>query len=160
MLKRANLIITRAGKNALYRNWLTGADRNFDLLVVAYNPEGLDDPVEDVAYDYEPTSKVAGWRGTFKRMPELLDQYDYIAMIDDDIDTDAAVLNFCFDEGRKLDLLIWQPALSWNSYATFAGLLQNRYPLRQWHRDDVPFFPERLSQMPASALCHRLRSRH
>ena len=58
-------------------------------------------------------------------MPELLDQYDYIAMIDDDIDTDAAGLNFCFDEGRKLALLIWQPALSWNSYATFAGLLQN-----------------------------------
>lgn len=125
MPKRANLIITRAGKNALYRNWLKGADRNFDLLVVAHNSEGLEDPVEDVAYDYEPTSKVAGWRGTFKRMPELLDQYDYIAMIDDDIDTDAAALNFCFDEGRRLDLLIWQPALSWNSYTTFAGLLQN-----------------------------------
>ena len=52
MAKRSNLIITRAGKNALYRNWLKGADRNFDLLVVAYNQEGLDDPVEDVAYDY------------------------------------------------------------------------------------------------------------
>ncbi|ESQ88370.1 hypothetical protein [Asticcacaulis benevestitus] len=35
MLMRRNLIITHAGAKALYRNWLNGAKRNFDLLVVA-----------------------------------------------------------------------------------------------------------------------------
>jgi hypothetical protein len=125
MLKRKNLIITRAGGKALYRNWLKGAERNFDLLVVAYNEAGLENTVEGVAYAYEPMPKVRGWRQTFAKRPELLDQYAYIAMIDDDIDTNAVALNFCFDEGLRLDLLMWQPSLTWNSYATFAGLLHN-----------------------------------
>ncbi|WP_349320395.1 hypothetical protein [Asticcacaulis sp. MM231] len=80
--------------------------------MVAYNEAGLENPVEGVSYDYEPMPKVRGWRQTFAKMPELLDQYDYIAMIDDDIDTDAAALNFCFDEGLRLDLLMWQPSLT------------------------------------------------
>jgi hypothetical protein len=100
-------------------------------------------PVEGVTYSYAPSPKVVGWKNIFAAMPDLLDRYQRIALLDDDLDTDASTLSHCFDIGAEHDLLIWQPSLRWDSYTTFAGLLQNPAffdPLCQLHRNDVPPF--------------------
>lgn len=78
-----------------------------------------------VSYWLATGPKVQGLRSTFEGNPDLLERYDRIALVDDDIDTDAATLSACFDIGEDLSLSIWQPALSWESYFTFAATLRN-----------------------------------
>jgi hypothetical protein len=72
-----------------------------------------------------PGAKVAGWSRLFARHPYLLDEYDAIALIDDDIETTVTAINSCFDLGRKYNLAIWQPGLSADSYVTYAASLAN-----------------------------------
>jgi len=78
-----------------------------------------------VEHLYLPGFKVAGWKEIFERKPELLADYRNIALIDDDIECDAGAISACFDAGERHGLAIWQPALSWDSYFTYAGTLAN-----------------------------------
>lgn len=119
-----NLVITRAGPNSLHPRWLQGA-RDFDLLVARYDGEPSPRCDAGISEVYIPGPKVAGWRALFERRSDLIQNYDRIALIDDDIDTDASSLTRCFELGERFGLAVWQPSLSWNSYATYAATLHN-----------------------------------
>jgi hypothetical protein len=122
-----NLVIVRAGRASLHPTWLAGAERaRFDLLVTAYE-EGV--PAisgrPDVATLPAPGRKIAGFDRIFTDYPELLDDYERIALLDDDLETDAAAINRVFDIGESHGLCIWQPALTPDSYFSYAVFLQN-----------------------------------
>jgi hypothetical protein len=72
-----------------------------------------------------PGSKVSGWQSLFAKHPEILHQYKYIGLIDDDIEAKTESLNKCFDAGAQYNLSIWQPALLPDSYVTYAASLAN-----------------------------------
>ena len=123
---RKNLIITRAGSKSLHPSWVEGTvERNFDLLVAAYDEKVMTDQLEDVQYFFIPGYKVEGWSKLFKMRPDLLNNYAQFAFIDDDIAATAEDLNSCFEHGPKYGLDVWQPSLSWDSYATYAATLTN-----------------------------------
>ena len=138
------LVITRAGPNSLHRHWLAPAgERRFDLLVASFAPL-RDCPVEPGLFHiYVPGKKVQGWKATLQQNLDFIEQYDYVALIDDDIDTDAASISAIFDIGRDEGFSIFQPGLTWNSHFTYAGHMRN--PLFRFRRVNyiemmAPFF--------------------
>jgi len=122
---RKNLVVTRAGSRSLHAGWLAGGPRNFDLIVTAYDERAMAADADGVAHIFLPGSKVDGFRRFFSQHAELLECYETIALLDDDIDTDAATLSECFEIGVSRNLDLWQPSLSWDSYVTFGGTLRN-----------------------------------
>jgi hypothetical protein len=96
-----------------------------------------------------PGKKVDGWNKLFFRYPDVLVRYDRIALVDDDIITDTFSLNKCFDMGAAYGLAIWQPGLSFDSFATYAAFLANPlYKLRYVNFIEMmcPFFTSRQLQ--------------
>ncbi|MEX0283728.1 MAG: hypothetical protein AB3N23_03875 [Paracoccaceae bacterium] len=118
------LIVTRAGASSLHDGWLIGhTSPKFDLLISAYDKPVFRSQTSHVDMEYRPGSKVAGYAALFRDRPELLQHYDRIALIDDDIATDVDTLNRMFQLAEQYDLKIAQPALTRNSHFTFAALL-------------------------------------
>lgn len=124
-LPRKNLIIVRAGPHSLHRQWLDGADPDFDLLVAAYHPAAMSDDTDFITHCLHPGAKVAGWKWVLDDRPGVFDQYERIAFVDDDIASSVSTFNKCFEVGERYGLQIWQPALSHDSYVTYAASLRN-----------------------------------
>ena len=145
--RHRNLIIVRAGPGSLHANWLEGGGPVFDVLVAAYHPDAMAEDTERVRHKFLPGAKVAGWNAVLSDNPELLDQYDRIAFIDDDVDATTSTINKCFKVGERYALQIWQPALSADSYITYAASLRNpRFELRFCNYVEMmcPFFHTKL----------------
>jgi hypothetical protein len=123
---RANLIITRASKDSLHRRWVSSPkQQNFDLLVAAYDESVICGEELGSRYLYIPGHKLKGWTEIFRGDISLLDRYNSIAFIDDDIEAKTADLSRCFDIGTEFALKLWQPSLTWDSYVTYGGTLRN-----------------------------------
>ncbi len=119
------LVVSRTGRDGLHHRWLKQwPERRFDLLLSAYHPDVADPGLPGVTLEFRPGRKVDGYAALFRDRPDLLDRYDRIALIDDDIDTDTRTLNRCFEICTDHDLKIGQPALSHDSHFTYAALLQ------------------------------------
>jgi hypothetical protein len=122
-----NLVIVRAGKRSLHPAWLAGPEQpRFDLLVTAYE-DGAPTIASraDVATIAVPGCKVAGFNQVFTEHANIFDDYDRIALFDDDLETDAAAINRLFDVGQTYGLGIWQPSLAPDSFFSYAVFLQN-----------------------------------
>lgn len=112
---RRFLVIVRAGEKSLHRQWLAGAERTWDLVVSWYGAE----PYAAVAD--ERVLNARGWKWDvlaeqFRAHPELVADYDYIFVPDDDIATDAAAINALFSLTERYQLAASQPGLSEDSY--------------------------------------------
>ena len=116
---RKNLVIIRAGEKTLHRAWLENStNRSWDLIVSWYGSTEY----EPVADERVMLIKGGKWDGLYKTitaLPDLLDQYDYFWLPDDDIATDCDTINRVFDLMRQHGLNVGQPSLSWNSYFTY-----------------------------------------
>lgn len=120
-----NAVIVRAGKNSTHPMWVADRNTSFDLLVVAYEDIPQDAASCGDRYVMIPGRKVAGWHKFFVDHPDILKQYRYIALLDDDIECDACSLNTSFELGRKFNLTVWQPSLSAESYFSYAITVTN-----------------------------------
>lgn len=120
------LLITRVGLQSLHRAWLMPtADRGFDILMSAYQPD-VQDPCEPgIWFEYRPGAKVSGYADVFDAHMSLISRYDYIAIFDDDLLIDSRQLTKLFDIVACNDLKIAQPALTHDSHFTFACLLRD-----------------------------------
>ncbi|MBZ9677687.1 DUF707 domain-containing protein [Mesorhizobium sp. ES1-1] len=126
-----NLVIVRAGRRSLHPGWAKGSGKaGFDLLVAAYEA-GVSHAPTDLSV-FIPGRKIAGYHALFQCYPEILENYDLIALIDDDIDTTTDDINRLFEIGKKYKLDLFQPALSSDSYFSYASTLASgkRYVLR------------------------------
>jgi hypothetical protein len=141
-----NLVLVRAGPRSLHQQWLSrpGTPQNFDLLVLAYGPTyvGCDRP--DFGYIDAPGAKVAGYGEFLSNSASLVERYACVAMIDDDILTDSASISECFSTGERFGADLWQPSLTWDSYASYATLLRHpgQAPVRRVNFVEMmcPFF--------------------
>ena len=120
-----NLVIVRAGRRSLHQHWIEGpGEATFDLLVVPYERDAPPGPTPDSTI-LIPGRKIEGYRELFKRRPDLLDRYDYIALFDDDLLAEKRQLSSLFDIGAGYKLDIFQPTLSWDSHFSYAATLSN-----------------------------------
>ncbi len=125
MTKR-NLVVVRAGDHSLHPHWLKGqGERNWDLVVSYFG----DDP--DLYKDGDAQridAKGPKWQGLdalFRQHPELLRNYDYILLPDDDLMMAKADVSRLFDICRAYRLKAAHPALSANSYFSHLTALRN-----------------------------------
>lgn len=123
--KRRFLVMVRAGANSLHRDWLVGAERNWDLVVSWFG----DTPYEVVADEVVLNAKGGKWDVLHDQLtvaPELVAGYDHVWFPDDDIEADAARVNRLFEISARYRLELSQPALTPNSYFSYIHTLEAR----------------------------------
>ena len=107
--RHKNLAFTSAGDHSNLELWLAG-ERQFDLWVTYYGNQL--DRYRDRAefYNYRRGAKFPNLHYLYQTAREILDQYDAIIVLDDDIIIDARGLNQLFDLRERYDLWLLQPA--------------------------------------------------
>jgi hypothetical protein len=126
------LLISRVGTKSLHAAWLSPAsDRGFDVLLSAFESAVVDPAESGVFFEHRPGTKVAGYGAIFDDHAGLISKYDYVALFDDDLLISARELQRLFAIVTAHQLKIAQPALTYDSYFTYAALLQDpAYRLR------------------------------
>ena len=117
---RRNLVIVRAGGSSLHPHWLEGGEnRNWDLVVSYFG----DDAEQYLRPDLRRMdSKGTKWPalGAFmENNRELISQYDFIWLPDDDIDCKSTDIDRMFSVAEQKDLSLCQPSLTPDSYFSF-----------------------------------------
>jgi hypothetical protein len=130
---RRNLVIVRAGDSSLHPEWLRGAtQRSWDLLVSYFG----DDPgrfrQQDVVRIDAKGAKWPALHGLLTERADLLRDYDYIWLPDDDISCRACDIDGLFAAMRRHDLLLGQPSLSGRSHFSFSITLHNPLTRLRW----------------------------
>lgn len=121
-----SLLISRVGPQSLHHHWLAPADeRTFDVLLSAYDSTVEVPAGEGIFFEHRPGRKVAGYGALLHEHRDMLRRYDYIALFDDDLRIDAASINTMFAIARQYDLKIAQPALTPDSFFSYAALLRH-----------------------------------
>jgi hypothetical protein len=134
--RNRNLIILRAGDSSLHGSWLNpvrGA-RNWDLHISYYGTRGGPVPIDgsNITWSQDnDTSKWAGIATALSRGMFALDDYEYIALLDDDIITTTGALNRAFDLAREHNLAACQMSLYQDSFYEFLCWL--RHPFLTLH---------------------------
>ena len=131
-----NLIILRAGDSSLHGSWLARASdvRNWDLHISYFGSRGapvsFDRPNITWSQD-DDSNKWAGIATALSRGKFPLDEYEYIALLDDDIITTAGALSRAFDLAREYNLAACQMSLYQDSFFEFVTWL--RHPFLKLH---------------------------
>lgn len=115
-----NLIIVRSGDASLHGSWLgnTPDDRNFDMHVSYFGKRGTPMPLDEhmsVSYDYQ-NNKWPGLAAAVQSGAFSLDDYDYVALPDDDIVASAQLWNRGFELVREYGLAGCQLSLDHDSF--------------------------------------------
>jgi hypothetical protein len=117
------LVILRAGDSSLHPNWLTGS-KDWDLAISYY---GSNQQKAFPEASYVHRFRGGKWDGLydfFNSHPDVLNEYDYFWLPDDDILTDTDTINGLFAGMERYHLELAQPSLTINSY--FSSLLTVR----------------------------------
>ena len=116
MSKNKNLILVRAGEKSLHPQWIDDSAREWDI-ALSYFGEYPSRYINQ--YDYLHIFKGSKWEGIndfFLNKKDLINDYKYVWMPDDDILTDCLNINNFFKITEQLNLTISQPALTSYSY--------------------------------------------
>jgi len=129
--ERRFLLISRIGRRSLHRYWLAREDRTYDVFLSRYDEAAAEPHSSGVTCEFRPGSKVAGYHRLLQDNAGLWRHYDYVALFDEDLAANPDVIDRMFAIGAAANLKIFQPALSHDSYFSYAALLRNAcYRLR------------------------------
>lgn len=110
-VKSQYLLFTSAGDHSNIHHWLQGS-RNFDLWVSYYGNEK--NKYEDIS-DYhieKKGGKFPALHYVYQHWKDILDNYQAIFIMDDDIIIDASAISRLFKIRKKYDLWLLQPAFT------------------------------------------------
>jgi len=117
MARHPNLIVVRASDASIHERWLTGVERNFDLMV-SYSGDQPGRFGQGVEYYVQ--MKGPEWPGhhaILSHYMKLIGNYERIAIVRDDIDADAAVWRTFSSGLPEGELpLAWSRYLTWPEY--------------------------------------------
>ena len=106
-----NLVFTSAGDNANLENWLKG-DKQFDLWVTYYGDQH--DSYRESAdyYNARKNGKYPNLHYAYQNWKGILDHYEAIMVMDDDIIINASGISRLFEIRNQFGLWLLQPAFS------------------------------------------------
>ncbi len=119
------LLLSRVGPQSLHSEWIVpNAARNFDVFLSAYSDQ-IDLPCgPGVLSEYRPGPKVAGLAKILHDHADLISSYGFVALFDDDLSASPETISKLFTVCADRNLKIAQPALTHDSYFSYAGVLQ------------------------------------
>lgn len=140
------LVFTSAGDNTNLHLWLEG-EKNFDLWITYYGKG--DDHLKGSAdyYNARKGGKYPNFYYAYQNWENLLERYEAILVMDDDIVISATDISRLFEIRNKYDLWVLQPAFSpvgkWShpitivrpfSLLRFTDFVENGCPLFKWEK--------------------------
>jgi hypothetical protein len=126
-MDRRNIVIVRAGDKSLHPGWLNaaGEERTWDLIVSYFGS----DPERYRGGDWlRIDAKGPKWpvlHDLIRDQEELVRKYDYVWLPDDDLACTCRDINRLFEVCRERKLALAQPALTADSYFTYALTLHS-----------------------------------
>jgi hypothetical protein len=125
------LVFTSAGDASCLPKWLRG-NRNFDLWVTYYGD--IDGKYRELAdcYNARKGGKFPNLHYVYKTWPHLLERYEAILVLDDDIVISTAAINRLFDIRAEYDLWLLQPAFDPRSKISHAVTRMRRTGLLRY----------------------------
>jgi hypothetical protein len=130
---RRNLVVVRAGDSSLHPNWLPASgERSWDLIVSYFgdDPDRFRQP--DVTRIDGKGPKWPGLHAVLSANIDLVRQYDYIWLPDDDIACRSEDIDGLFAAMRRHNLSLGQPALSPKSHFSWCITLRNPMTRLRW----------------------------
>ena len=138
-----HLVISRVGRGSVHEGWLApAAARDFDVLLSRYELEGAEPwPLAEgelravpgartdggcVFEEFRPGTNVAALSRVLREHAALVSRYRFVALFDDDVETDATGLSALFAAAESGGYRICQPALTHDSHYSYAGFLQQK----------------------------------
>ena len=144
--KRKNLIIVRAGDSSLHETFFAGSasPRSWDLHVSYYGsaeaPAAIDG--EDFTWSADGgSSKFNGLFTCFSKIPSFFDNYQYIAIPDDDLICTKDDWNTAFALAREYEMAACQLSLNTRSFYSFNITLQRKGVRLRWVTMIEPIAP-------------------
>lgn len=105
------LVISAIGDDSLHKEWVSGGNRTFDIILISYE----DGEVYDTDIDFiikQKGQKYPMLKGFIKNNKDLIRKYSYIWLPDDDLSISTDGINRLFDISEQYGLYISQPSLS------------------------------------------------
>ncbi len=121
------LLISRIGARSLHRHWLSTDERSYDVLLSRYDDRAEEPQGSGLTCEFRPGTKISGYSKLFREHSSLWKRYEFVGLFDEDIETDPATIDRMFAIGAEENLKIFQPALTQDSYFSYAALLQNSF---------------------------------
>ncbi len=123
--KRKNLIILRAGDQSLHPHWFDkNITRSWDLALSYFGDSTTPHPD---TYEYLHLFKGSKWQGIHdfcQENADIIAEYDYIWLPDDDLLTSASNIEAFFEYCHQQQFTLAQPALLISSYISHHVTLQ------------------------------------
>ena len=113
--KKSNLIILRCGKNSLHKKWID-INANFDLFLLPYENFIAKTEKNCTLFPLMPGQKWPAISKFIKENIDLVSNYDFIMLPDDDLSITALKLNKLFNQLNIDKPALSQPSLSYKSY--------------------------------------------
>lgn len=113
--KKRNLIILRCGKNSLHKKWID-INANFDLFLLPYENFIAKTEKNCTLFPLIPGQKWPAISKFIKENIDLVSNYDFIMLPDDDLLITALKLNKLFNQLNIDKPALSQPSLSYKSY--------------------------------------------
>jgi hypothetical protein len=127
-----NLVLARVGRSSLHRCWIRpGVPRDWDLVLVPFEPLAPQDDLDLVVGDVIPGPKWTGLREMLRTWDGWR-AYDRIWMPDDDIYADQDTISRLFAVAGGVGLDLFAPALHETSYFAHFDTIVNRRFFGRW----------------------------
>jgi hypothetical protein len=115
--RRKNLIFSSVGDNSRWytENMWTGQDRTFDIIVAFYGSDANQMTISQMNSDRLISIKGSKFQNLYRcynSWPQYFMQYEYIAVLDDDIQMSTPDINRMFELTKAMGLWISQPSFT------------------------------------------------
>ena len=127
-----NLVLARVGRNSLHSGWVDRrADRDWDLVLVPYQPIPAQDDLDCVVTDVIPGPKWSGLCQLLESWDGWRD-YDYVWMPDDDVLANQDTIGSMFTTAAAVGFDLFAPAMHDASYYAHFSMMRNRSFSGRW----------------------------
>ncbi len=111
-MKKANLVIAPVGDRSCHGQWLEGAEREYDLMLVYFGttPNKYRDDAE-YYFHIQGLFKLEAIAAAIRKSIDVVREYDAVFLPDDDIRMNASGINRLFRYFHKYNLDLAQPAV-------------------------------------------------
>lgn len=113
------LIVITCSKTSLHKNWNEDYTKYFDLCLIVYDDSTKSDFLDNVSVKAKYIKFIgkSKWYNIYHGVtPDIFNNYKYIGIIDEDIETTPENLNSIFELAKSENFDLFAPALTSDSY--------------------------------------------